>query len=80
MAGQTVPDSGLEDREVDLLVVGGGVAGMTVALVGAIEGLNVLRCEKRDMVGGTTATSAGTIWIPGTTQAKRIRSKMPAPT
>mgnify|MGYP001303899080 CR=1 FL=1 len=54
------------DDEVDLLVVGAGAGGMTAALVGALEGLEVLLCEKSDQVGGITATSGGTIWIPGT--------------
>ena len=59
------------DVETDLLVVGAGAAGMTAALVGALEGLDVILCEKSDMVGGTTATSAGTVWIPGNQQAQR---------
>jgi succinate dehydrogenase/fumarate reductase flavoprotein subunit len=57
------------DEEVDLLVIGAGAAGMTAALVGTIEGLRTLLCEKTDMVGGTTATSAGTVWIPGSHQS-----------
>ena len=57
------------DAETDLLVVGAGAAGMTAALVGALEGLKVILCEKSDMVGGTTATSAGTVWIPGSRQS-----------
>src|SRR5229473_6618083 len=56
--------------EVDVLVVGAGAAGMTAALVSSLEGLDVLLCEKTDQVGGTTATSAGTIWVPGTRQAR----------
>jgi succinate dehydrogenase/fumarate reductase flavoprotein subunit len=56
---------------VDLLVIGAGAAGMTAALVGAVEGLHVLLCEKTDQVGGTTSTSAGTVWIPGSTQSHR---------
>src|SRR6185295_19062758 len=51
-------------REVDVLVFGAGMGGMTAALIGALEGLDVLLCEKTDQVGGTTATSAGTVWIP----------------
>jgi succinate dehydrogenase/fumarate reductase flavoprotein subunit len=58
------------DIETDLLVIGAGAAGMTAALVGAIEGLQVILCEKSDMVGGTTATSAGTVWIPGSRQGQ----------
>lgn len=57
------------DREVDLLVFGAGAGGMTAALTGAIAGLDVLLCEKTDMVGGTTATSGGTTWVPGTAGA-----------
>lgn len=57
------------DTETDLLVIGAGAAGMTAALVGALEGLKVVICEKSDMVGGTTATSAGTVWIPGSRQS-----------
>jgi succinate dehydrogenase/fumarate reductase flavoprotein subunit len=53
------------DEEVDLLVVGAGAAGMTTALVAALEGLKPLLVEKSAQVGGTMSTSAGTIWIPG---------------
>lgn len=60
------------DVETDLLVVGAGAAGMTAALVGALEGLHVVLCEKSDMVGGTTATSAGTVWIPGNRQGQHV--------
>jgi len=58
------------DEEVDLLIAGGGPAGMTAALVASLEGLDVLLCEKSDQVGGTGSTSAGTLWIPGNTQSK----------
>jgi succinate dehydrogenase/fumarate reductase flavoprotein subunit len=56
------------DLETDLLVIGAGAAGMTAALVGALEGLQIVLCEKSEFVGGTTATSAGTVWIPGNHQ------------
>ena len=58
------------DREVDLVVAGAGPAGMTAALVASIEGLDVLLCEKSSQVGGTGATSAGTLWIPGNHQSQ----------
>jgi hypothetical protein len=45
---------------------------MTAALVGSIEGLQVLICEKADQVGGTAATSAGTLWVPGSSQSHRV--------
>ncbi len=53
------------DEEVDLLAIGAGMGGLCAALFGALEGFDVLLCEKTDRVGGTTATSAGTVWIPG---------------
>ncbi|HEY4252645.1 MAG TPA: FAD-binding protein [Roseomonas sp.] len=58
------------DRETDLLVAGAGAGGMTAALVGALEGLDVLLCEASQQAGGTTATSAGTLWIPGNRQSR----------
>jgi len=39
--------------------------------VASLQGLLVLVCEKSDQVGGTGATSAGTLWIPGNHQSKR---------
>ena len=58
------------EREVDLLIAGAGPAGMTAALVASLEGLEVLVCEKSGQIGGTGATSAGTLWIPGNTQSR----------
>src|SRR3954454_574782 len=59
------------DREVDVLIFGAGMGGMTAALIASLDGLDVLLCEKTDQVGGTTSTSAGTVWIPGSSQAAR---------
>ncbi|WP_151829532.1 FAD-dependent oxidoreductase [Acinetobacter ursingii] len=53
------------DQQVDLLVMGAGAAGMSAALFAKLNGLNVLLCEKATKVGGTSATSGGTIWAPG---------------
>ena len=50
--------------EYDLIVIGAGAAGMTAALVGAIEGARVLLVESSSQVGGTSARSSGTLWIP----------------
>lgn len=49
----------------DLIVVGGGAGGMTTALCAAHLGLDVLLCEASEWAGGTTAFSAGTLWVPG---------------
>lgn len=59
-----------EDHEFDLLVIGAGPAGMAAALTAKIEGLSVLLCEKTAFVGGTAATSAGSLWIPGNRQSR----------
>jgi 3-oxosteroid 1-dehydrogenase len=59
------------DEETDLLVLGSGAAGLTAALVAAVRGLRVILCEKASVLGGTTATSGGAIWIAGSSQAAR---------
>ncbi|RLL20169.1 FAD-dependent oxidoreductase [Acinetobacter chengduensis] len=53
------------EKTVDLLVIGAGAAGMSTALFAKLNGLDVLLCEKDPQVGGTTATSGGTVWAPG---------------
>ena len=68
-ASKDAPQPTSPDREVDLLVVGAGAGGMAAALVAALEGLEVLLCEASAQVGGTSATSAGTLWIPGNRQS-----------
>jgi 3-oxosteroid 1-dehydrogenase len=49
----------------DFLVLGGGAAGLTGALAARLAGLDVLLAEKEAWVGGATALSGGTIWLPG---------------
>ena len=63
------------DETVDVLVVGAGAAGMTAALTSSLKGARTLLCEKSPYVGGTSAWSGGTVWIPGSTQAKRAGMK-----
>jgi 3-oxosteroid 1-dehydrogenase len=53
------------DEEMDLLVVGSGAGGLTAALRAAQGGSKVLLVEKGALWGGTSATSGGGIWIPG---------------
>jgi succinate dehydrogenase/fumarate reductase flavoprotein subunit len=60
----------LPTRTVDVLIVGAGAAGMAAAIFAKLNGLDVLIIEKSDKVGGTAATSAGTLWIPQNTQGK----------
>jgi succinate dehydrogenase/fumarate reductase flavoprotein subunit len=68
-AGSRLPRDS-EATEVDVLVLGAGAGGMTAALVCALEGLDVLLCEKSAQIGGTTAMSVGTIWVPGSRPAR----------
>lgn len=51
------------NREYDVLVLGSGCAAMVAALHAARAGLSVLICEKTSLYGGTSAMSAGGIWI-----------------
>src|SRR5205085_159671 len=48
----------------DVLVAGSGAAGFAAALTARLQGLDVLMVEKEPLFGGTTAYSAGVIWIP----------------
>ena len=50
----------------DVIVIGSGGAGFSAALNSAIDGARVLLVERTQYVGGTTALSAATSWIPGT--------------
>lgn len=58
------------DKEVDVLVVGSGAGGLLAALVAAHGHADVLIVEKASEWGGTSATSGGGIWIPGSDQAR----------
>jgi len=55
------------DREVDVIIMGAGAAGMTAAIVSKNEGLEPLVLEKTDQVGGTTAWSVGMMWFVDST-------------
>ncbi len=54
----------------DLLIVGGGAAGLTAAVTARINGLDVLLAEKMPQLGGTSAISGGQLWIPGNPHAR----------
>lgn len=48
----------------DFVVVGSGGGSMCAALVLRAAGKSVLILEKSDLIGGTTATAGGVMWIP----------------
>lgn len=63
----------IQDNECfDVVVVGAGGAGMSAALFGALQGAKVLLLENTEYVGGTTAFSAGTTWIPNSHHAAAV--------
>ena len=49
---------------VDVIVLGSGGAALCAALAAAQAGLNVRVLERTEYLGGTTAVSAGMLWIP----------------
>ena len=59
------------DQSVDVVVAGAGAAGMAAALFSSQRGLETLVLEKSSQVGGTSATSAGSLWIPGNAAGRR---------
>ena len=65
--------AGLQDgSEFDLVVIGAGGAGLSAAVFAAIDGAKVLVVERTEFVGGTTAWSAGTTWVPGSHHASAV--------
>jgi len=73
---RTPPDDAVSDAPppegavCDVLVVGSGASGFATALTARRLGLDVLMVEKAARFGGTTVSSAGVIWIPGSRQAR----------
>ncbi|MFD0666980.1 FAD-dependent oxidoreductase [Ramlibacter sp. GCM10027632] len=70
LAKGAVPQA--EGRNFDVVVVGAGGAGLAAALYAALDGASVLLVERTGLVGGTTAWSAATTWVPGTHHAQEV--------
>ena len=62
--------TGTAPLDCDLLVAGSGAAGLAAAITAASHGLDVIVAEKAAYFGGTTAYSAGIVWVPGSRQAR----------
>lgn len=52
------------DTHADVVILGSGAAGLTAALAAASRGASVILVEKTARLGGTSAISGGTTWIP----------------
>lgn len=65
------------DQETDILVVGSGAAACSAAITANQNGDKVVMVEKAPINGGTTAKSAGVLWIPNnfTLKAKGIEDR-----
>jgi len=48
----------------DLVILGSGAAGLAVALTASLEGLSCVVLEHDSKIGGTSARSSGTVWVP----------------
>ena len=63
-----------DDPVYDLAVLGAGAAGLACAATAARLGLRVLVVERTAHVGGTSAYSAGTLWVPNTRHAQALNA------
>ena len=61
-----------DNPSFDLIVVGAGSGGMAAAAFAAIAGKSVLLVERTDYVGGTSALSAATTWVPNSLHAEKV--------
>lgn len=61
-----------DQTSYDVIVIGAGGAGMAAALFAAIEGKRVLLVERTEYVGGTTALSGATTWVPNTRHSPKV--------
>ena len=58
----------------DLVVVGSGAAGMAAGVFAAVADRSVLVVERTEYVGGTSALSAATTWVPGNPHSASVNS------
>jgi len=61
-----------ETPSFDLVVVGAGSGGLAAAVFAAISEKSVLVVERTEYVGGTSALSAATTWVPNSLHAHKV--------
>lgn len=59
-----LPADHIGNHDYDVAVIGSGAAGLLAAIVAAESGQKVVVLEKAQWIGGTSAISGGTLWIP----------------
>lgn len=59
-----------EDTYADVVVVGGGITGMSAAIAVANAGKSVIVLEKTDVLGGAATTSHSSVWAIGSELTK----------
>ena len=64
MQSSTAKTMGKWDHDADIVVVGSGIGAATAAYTARYKGNSVVMVEKAVSFGGTTARSAGVMWIP----------------
>lgn len=64
-----------EGAVFDLVVLGAGGAGLSAAVLAAAQGARVAVVEATAHVGGSTALSAGTTWVPNTPLGAAVNPK-----
>lgn len=55
-----------DSASFEVAVLGAGAAGMAAAVFAALAGARVILIERSEYLGGTSAYSGGTTWIPNT--------------
>lgn len=61
-----------EGASYDVAVLGAGAGGMAAAIFAALAGRRTLLIERTEYLGGTSALSAATTWIPNTLHARAV--------
>lgn len=56
---------GTPEYVTDFVIIGSGAGGLCAALTARAVGAKALVIEKQAMIGGNSALSGGTMWIPG---------------